>query len=120
MSEMQSCKFAVSEMNLALLFGELDHRIRHLFQRVIQAWDCGQERPDNRQPLRSEYFPLDARNREIVTRDGFIKFRDRRRIAKARQQRAFLPFEGRRLGHRDCLADLGGFELRHSHSAKAL
>jgi hypothetical protein len=25
-----------------------------------------------RQPLRPEYFPLDARGREIVTRDGFI------------------------------------------------
>jgi hypothetical protein len=72
MSEMQSRKFAVSEKDLALLFGELDHRIRNLFRRVIQAWDCGPERPDNRQPLRPEYFPLDARDREIVTRDGFI------------------------------------------------
>jgi hypothetical protein len=39
---------------------------------VIQAWDCGAERSDGRQPLRPEYFPLDARGREIVTRDGFI------------------------------------------------
>jgi hypothetical protein len=31
MSEMQSRKFAVSEKDLALLFGELDHRIRNLF-----------------------------------------------------------------------------------------
>jgi hypothetical protein len=72
MSEIQSRKFAESERDLALLFGELDHLIRNLFRRVIRAWNCGPERPDGQQPLRPECFPLDARGREIVTRDGFI------------------------------------------------
>jgi hypothetical protein len=38
----------------------------------MQAWDAGPERPDNRQPLRPEHFPLGARDRDIVTRDGLI------------------------------------------------
>jgi hypothetical protein len=35
---------------------------------VIQAWDCGAER----QPLRPEYFPLDAPGLRDRDRDGFI------------------------------------------------
>jgi hypothetical protein len=38
----------------------------------MKAWDCGPVRPDNRQPLRPEHFPLGARARDIVTRDGLI------------------------------------------------
>jgi hypothetical protein len=61
MSGMESRKFDLREKHLALLFSELHHRIRDLFRRVMQAWDCGLEGPDNRQPLRSEHFPLGAR-----------------------------------------------------------
>jgi hypothetical protein len=38
----------------------------------MQAWDAGPERPENRQPLRPEHFPLGARDRDIVTGDGLI------------------------------------------------
>jgi hypothetical protein len=72
MSGMESRKFDLREKHLALLFNQLHHRIRDLFRRVMQAWDCGPERPDNRQPLRPDHFPLGARGREIVTRDGLI------------------------------------------------
>jgi hypothetical protein len=41
------------------------------------------------------------------------KFRDRRRIAKARQQPAFLPFEGWQARPWDSLAGAGGFEPPH-------
>jgi hypothetical protein len=69
---MESRKFDLREKHLALLFSELHHRIRDLFRRVMKAWDCGPVRPDNRQPLRPEHFPLGARARDIVTRDGLI------------------------------------------------
>jgi hypothetical protein len=72
MSGMEFRKFDLREKHLALLFSELHLRIRDLFRRVMQAWDCGPERPDNRQPLRPEHFPLGARGRDIVTRDGLI------------------------------------------------
>jgi len=72
MSGMESRKLDLREKHLALLFSELHHRIRDLFRRVMQAWDCDPVRPDNRQPLRPEHFPLSARARDIVTRDGLI------------------------------------------------
>lgn len=67
-----SGKFDLKGKGLALLLTELDHRTRNLFRRVIQACDCGPERPDNRQLLRPEHFPLDAQGRDIVTRDGAV------------------------------------------------
>jgi hypothetical protein len=41
------------------------------------------------------------------------EFRDRRLIAKARQQWAFLAFEGFYLWLRNCMAGAGGFEPPH-------
>jgi hypothetical protein len=72
MSGMQSRKFDPSEKDLAPLFSELDHRIRNLFRRLIRAWDCVPERPDNRQPLRPEHFPLGARGKRRLYRTGDI------------------------------------------------
>ena len=42
-----------------------------LFQRTAGAREC-RDRSDRRLPLRSEDFPVEARGREIVTRQGVI------------------------------------------------
>ena len=42
-----------------------------LFQRTAGAREC-RDRSDRRLPLRSEHFPVEARGREIVTRQGVI------------------------------------------------
>jgi hypothetical protein len=42
-----------------------------LFRRMAGARECP-DRSDRRLPLRSEYFPVEARGREIVTRHGVI------------------------------------------------
>jgi hypothetical protein len=42
-----------------------------LFRRMAGAREC-RDRSDRRLPLRSEYFPVEARGREIVTQQGVI------------------------------------------------
>ena len=42
-----------------------------LFQRMAGARDC-RDRSDQRLPLRSEHFPVQARGREIVTQQGVM------------------------------------------------
>jgi hypothetical protein len=48
--------------------------------------------------------------RKRPTSSQIWEFRDHRRIAEARQQRAFLPFQGLHLRLRDWVAGAGGFE----------
>ena len=42
-----------------------------LFQRMAGAREC-RDRSDQRSPLRSEHFPVEARGREILTQQGVI------------------------------------------------
>jgi hypothetical protein len=42
-----------------------------LFRRVAKLRECP-DRSDRRLPLRSEHFPVEARGRDIVTRQGVI------------------------------------------------
>ena len=42
-----------------------------LFRRTAEGRECP-DRSDRRLPLRSEHFPVEARGRDIVTRQGVI------------------------------------------------